>query len=203
MFSADAVQKGLSALTNKQGKTIASELITITDDPLLPYNPAAFDDEGTPSVSKNVVEKGILNTYLHNLKTAKKAGVKSTSNGGRGSAGSPVGVRPTNFFIQAGDKTFEELVKELDCGLIITDFSGMHAGVNTISGKFSLLCKGRKVENGQDAGAVNEITLSGDFEEMLKGVVAVGSDMRYSMPGGSSFGSPSLLVEGMAISGRG
>jgi len=203
MFSADAVQKGLSALAGKEGEIVASELITIVDDPLLAYNPAAFDDEGTPSVCKNVVEKGRLNTYLHNLKTAKKAGVKSTSNGGRGSAGSPVGVRPTNFFIQAGDKTFDELVKELDCGLIITDFSGMHAGVNPISGKFSLLCKGRKVENGQDVGAVNEITLSGGFEEMLKAVSAVGNDMRFSMPGGSSFGSPSLIVESMSVSGRG
>jgi len=190
-------------LAGKEGEIVASELITIVDDPLLAYNPAAFDDEGTPSVCKNVVEKGRLNTYLHNLKTAKKAGVKSTSNGGRGSAGSPVGVRPTNFFIQAGDKTFDELVKELDCGLIITDFSGMHAGVNPISGKFSLLCKGRKVENGQDVGAVNEITLSGGFEEMLKAVSAVGNDMRFSMPGGSSFGSPSLIVESMSVSGRG
>ena len=75
--------------------------------------------------------------------------------------------------------------------------------MNSVSGRFSLLCKGRLIQNGQDVRAVNEITISGDFIELLHRVKAVGGDIRFSMPGGSCVGSPSLLIEGAAISGRG
>ncbi len=203
MFSADAAQKGLSPLAGMEGQSIGSGLVSITDDPLHPSNPSAFDDEGVPSVKTAVVEKGILKTFLHNLKTAKKAGVASTSNGGRGSAGSPVGVRPSNFFIEPGEGTLDELIARMGDGLLITDFSGMHAGVNSVSGRFSLLCKGRLIEGGRDVRAVNEITVSGDFIGLMNSVEAVGADLRFSMPGGSCVGSPSLLIERAAISGRG
>ena len=202
MFSADAAQKGLSPLGGMEGQPIGSDLISITDDPLHPVSPSPFDDEGVPSVRTAVVEKGVLKTFLHNLKTAKKAGVASTSNGGRGSAGSPVGVRPSNFFIEPGQGSLGDLMEKMGDGLVITDFSGLHAGVNPISGRFSLLCRGRLIQNGQDVRAVNEITVSGDFTGILARVKAVGGDIRFSMPGGSCVGSPSLLIEGAAISGR-
>lgn len=203
IFSADAVQKGLSPLAGMEGRMIGSELVSITDDPLNPVNPLPFDDEGVPSVRTEVVKKGQLTSFLHNLKTAKKAGVASTSNGGRGSAGSPVGVRPSNFFIEPGEGSLEDLMKKMGDGLLITDFSGLHAGVNPVSGSFSLLCKGRLIQGGRDIRAVNEITLSGDFIALMGRVKAVGEDLRFSMPGGSCVGSPSLLIEGAAISGRG
>lgn len=203
MFSADAAQKGLSPLAGMEGKRIGSELISITDDPLHPVSPSPFDDEGVPSVRTAVVENGVLKSFLHNLKTAKKAGVSSTSNGGRGSAGSPVGVRPSNFFIEPKEGSLDELIAQMEDGLLITDFSGMHAGVNSVSGRFSLLCKGRLIQGGRDVRAVNEITISGDFIGLMGRVKAVGNDIRFSMPGGSCVGSPSLLIEGAAISGRG
>jgi len=203
MFSADAAQKGLSPLAGMEGQSIGSELVCITDDPLHPISPSPFDDEGVPSVRTAVVEKGQLKTFLHNLKTAKKAGVSSTSNGGRGSAGSPVGVRPSNFFIEPKEGSLNDLIAQMGEGLLITDFSGLHAGVNSVSGRFSLLCKGRLIQNGQDVRAVNEITISGDFINLLRKVKAVGKDIRFSMPGGSCVGSPSLLIESAAISGRG
>lgn len=203
MFSADAVQKGLSPLAGMEGQTIASELVNIVDDPLHPVNPSPFDDEGVPSVGTAVVSGGRLTSFLHNLKTAKKAGVASTSNGGRGSAGSPVGVRPSNFFIQPGEGTLADLMQQMGDGLVITDFSGIHAGVNPVSGRFSLLCKGRLVQVGSDVRTVNEITISGDFTDLMRNVCAVGSDLRFSMPGGSCIGSPSLLIERAAVSGRG
>lgn len=203
MFSADAAQKGLSPLAGREGEDIAAGCVTLMDDPLHPVNPSPFDDEGTPSVAKAVIHNGRLETLLHNLKTARKAGVKSTSNGGRSSAGSPVGVRITNFYIAPGEGTLGQLIGELGDGLLITDFSGLHAGVNPVSGKFSVLCKGRLIRGGRDVRAVNEITLSGDFIELLKSIVRVGGDLRFSMPGGSCVGSPSVLVRGAVISGRG
>ena len=203
MFSADAAQKGLSPLAGREGEDMAAECVTLMDDPLYPINPSPFDDEGTPSVAKAVIKDGKLETLLHNLKTAKKAGVSSTSNGGRSSAGSPVGVRITNFYIAPKEGTLGQLISELGDGLLITDFSGLHAGVNPVSGKFSVLCKGRLIKDGRDVRAVNEITLSGDFTELLRSIVRVGGDLRFSMPGGSCVGSPSVMVRGAMISGRG
>ena len=136
MFSADATQKGLSPLNGREGERIAAESVTLIDDPLNPINPSPFDDEGTPSIAKAVIKDGRLMTLLHNLKTAKKAGVSSTSNGGRSSAGSPVGVKITNFYIAPKEGTLAQLIGELGDGLLITDFSGLHAGVNPVSGKF-------------------------------------------------------------------
>ncbi len=72
MFSADNAQKGLSPLAGREGETIASAAVTLCDDPLHAVNPRAFDDEGTPSIAKTVVENGVFRTLLHNLKTAKR-----------------------------------------------------------------------------------------------------------------------------------
>lgn len=81
VFSADEAQKGRSLLAGKEGEAVAAPCVTIVDDPFHAYAPRAFDGEGTPSVTKNVVEDGTLKTLLHNLKTAKKAGCESTGNG--------------------------------------------------------------------------------------------------------------------------
>ncbi len=202
IFSADAAQKGLSLLRGREGEAIAAPCISIEDNPFHPINPAAFDDEGTPSIRKKVVEGGTLATLLHNLKTAKKAGATSTSNGGRNGAGMPVGIRPTNFYICEGQKDFGALCAELGDGIVITDLAGMHAGVNPVSGEFSLLCRGQMYQGGKPVRPVDQITVGGNFLELLKSVIGVGSDTRFSMPAGSCFGSPSLLIERLSISGK-
>ena len=201
MFSADAAQKGLSLLAGREGSAIASPLLTIWDDPLYSLNPMAFDDEGVPARRKKVVEEGRLLTLLHNLKTARKAGVSSTGNGGRGSGG--IGVSPSNFYIQPGEGSLDSLMEKLGTGLLITELSGLHAGVNALSGEFSLLCKGQLVEGGKIARPVAYITLGGSFLELLQGVQYIGGDLRFSLPSGSCFGSPSLCLAPLAVSGQG
>lgn len=202
MFSADAAQKGLSLLAGKEGEAVAAPCVTILDDPFHAVNPRAFDAEGVPCVTKPVVDSGVLKTLLHNLKTAKKAGVPSTGNGGRAGASAPVGVMPTNFFLKPGTECFDALTAKLGNGLIITDVSGLHAGLNTISGEFSLLASGMLVENGKAVRAVEQITVSGSFLSLMRGVEAVGSDLRFGLPGTSCFGSPSVLVSTLAVSGK-
>ena len=197
MFSADDAQKGLSLLAGKEGEVIASPLITIIDDPLYFRSPRAFDDEGTPSVTKAVVENGVLKTLLHNLKTAKKAGVASTSNAVRSPA-SPIGVAPSNFYIPAGERSFDELVAAMGDGLILTEVSGLHAGLNTVSGDFSLLAKCFLVKDGKVVRPVERITAAGSFIPLLCGVEEVGSDLRFE----GSFGSPSLRLKSLMISGQ-
>ncbi|MBQ3108819.1 MAG: TldD/PmbA family protein, partial [Clostridia bacterium] len=149
MFSADRAQKGLSLLAGKEGERIAADCVSIVDDPFEKEMPSAFDGEGTPTIKKTVVEKGVLTTLLHNLKTAKKAGVSSTGNASRPSPASPVGVAPSNFYILPGEKSRDAMIETLDNGLIITEVSGLHAGVTPVSGQFSLLANGMLIENGK------------------------------------------------------
>ncbi len=200
MFSADACQKGLSLLAGKEGQSIASEAVTLMDDPFYYRNPRAFDDEGVPSVAKKVIDRGVLTTLLHNLKTAKKAGVASTSNAGRGSSG-PVGVSPSNFYIAEGEKSFDELVAEMKDGLIIFEVSGLHSGLNAVSGDFSLIAKGKLVEGGKVVRNVDQITVAGNFLKLMHNIKAVGSDLRFGIPMGAVCGSPSLLITGLMVSG--
>lgn len=200
MFSADACQKGLSLLAGREGQSIASEAVTVVDDPFYPENPRAFDAEGVPSVTKKVVDKGVLTTLLHNLKTAKKAGVASTSNAGRTSSG-PVGVSPSNFYIAKGKPSFDELVSQMNSGLIITEVSGLHSGLNAVSGDFSLIAKGILVENGKAVRSVDQITVAGNFLKLMHNIAAVGCDLRFGIPMGANVGSPSLLIKGIMVSG--
>lgn len=202
MFSADEAQKGCSLLAGKEGETIASDIVTIWDDPFDPVAPRAFDGEGTPCVKKAVVEHGVLKTLLHNLKTAKKAGTESTGNASRRSAASAVGVSPTVFRVEPGKLGYDELVRELGTGLVITELEGLHAGVDEVSGDFSLKAAGFLVENGAVVRPVSNITVAGNFVSMMKDVIAVGSDLRFGMPQGGYVGSPSVLVSGLTVAGN-
>ena len=202
MFSADAAQKGLSLLTGKEGETIASEIVTLWDDPFDAEAPRAFDGEGTPCVKKAVIENGVLKTLLHNLKTAKKAGVESTGNASRRSAASSVDIAPTVFRVEAGAHSYDELLKELGTGLVISELEGLHAGVDAVSGDFSLKAAGFLVENGAVVRPVSNITVAGNFVSLMKDVIAVGSDLRFGMPQGGYFGSPSILISGLTVAGN-
>ena len=202
MFSAERVQKGLSLLTGKLGEPIASPLITILDDPFEEDNPRAFDAEGVPSVLTRVVENGVLKSYLYNLKSAKKDGVASTSNAGRMGVAGAVTTAPSNFYIVKGEKSFDELRKALGNGLVITELSGLHAGLNPISGDFSLIAKGQLIENGEIVRSVDQITVAGNFLSMMRDIEAIGSDLRFGFPMGGRVGSPSLLIKKLVVSGK-
>ncbi|WP_434796386.1 TldD/PmbA family protein [Terrisporobacter vanillatitrophus] len=200
-FSGDAAQKGLSLLKGKEGQMIASPIVTIVDDPLMEGGLASapFDDEGVATFTKELVYKGKLNTLLHNLKTAHKQGVKSTGNGFKASYASSVNVIESNLYLRKGEKSFEDLMSEIGEGVIITDLAGLHSGANTVSGDFSLAAKGFYVENGKKTFPVEQITLAGNYFDLLKNIVAVGNDLKFPM---SNVGSPSVIVEGLSIAGK-
>lgn len=205
VFSAEAVQKGLSLLGGKLGEQIASPKVTLIDDPLLPNGGASapFDAEGVATKTKEVIAQGTLTTFLHNLKTAKKDGVESTGNAFRASFKSPVGISPSNFYIKPGEKSYDELVQELGSGLIIIDVQGTHSGANPVSGDFSLGAYGYLVENGKITRAVDQITIAGNFFKLLESVEEIGSDLEFGIPGyGGNVGSPSLIIEKLAIAGN-
>lgn len=202
MFSADEAQKGCSLLAGKEGQRIGAETVTIVDDPFHPVAPRAFDGEGTPCVKKTVVEAGVLKTLLHNLKTAKKAGVESTGNASRASAASAVGIGPTVMYVQPGTARYANLVRLLNNGLIITSIEGLHAGLDTISGDFSLKAEGFLVEDGRIVRPVSQITVAGNFVRLLSDVERVGGDLRFQFGSGGFAASPSLLVRALMVAGE-
>jgi len=194
MISAENVQKNMSPLKGKLNEKVGSDVLNILDVPYhsLSISNRPFDDEGVPTREKSIIENGILKTYLHNLKTAKKDNVEPTGNAIRSE------ISPINLFVKPGELSFKELVEKLENGLIIIGVDGMHSGANPISGNFSLGARGYKVENGQIVGAVEQITISGNFLELLKNIEDVGNDLFVT------FGTltPSVLVKELDVAGK-
>ena len=108
-------------------------------------------------------------------------------------------VAPTNFFFKPGSDTLEEMMAQMGNGLVITDLMGLHSGADPISGDFSLLAKGYRVINGCRDHAVEQITVAGNFYELLKQIRNVGCDLEFP---GSSVGSPSAYVGEMPVAGQ-
>jgi len=202
-FSAEEAQRGLSKLAGHEGEMVASPILTLMDDPLNPlgFASAPFDGEGVPARTKKIIDGGRLTTLMHNLKTAAKAGTASTGNAARGYA-SPIAVAPTNFYFAPADESLAALMGRAEGGLLITDLQGLHSGANAVSGDFSLSAKGYRIEGGRPAAPVDQITVAGNFYELLRAVAAVGNDLEFGQPGGSCFGSPSLLVGALSVAGK-
>ena len=201
VFSAETEQMGLSLLSGKLGETIAAPCVTLVDDPLRPdcLGSRPFDDEGVPSHQHMLVENGVFRTFLHNLKTARKADVESTGNGSKADYSSPVRVAPSNLYFEPGALSFEELLSQVGDGIVITEVSGLHAGANPVSGDFSLLSKGYTLKDGKRDQPLERITVAGNFYELLKNIRAFASDLRF--PNGA-LGSASADAGEMTVSGK-
>lgn len=201
VFSGDSAQKGLSLLKDKEGQVIGSKVLTLVDDPLLSRGLATtgFDDEGVATYRKEIISSGKLITLMHNLKTAYKARIKTTGNGFKSSYSSPVGVSPTNLYIEKGNKSFNEIVKTVNDGIIITEFAGMHSGANSVTGDFSLAAKGFRIENGIKTYPIDQITVAGNFFQILKDIEEIGNDLIFPM---SSIGSPSVIIKELSVAGE-
>ena len=205
VFSSEAAQKGLSRLGDAEGQIIASELVTLVDDPFHPENPEPinFDAEGSPTHKKNVIEKGELKTLLYNLKTAAVAGKKTTGNASKAGYDAPVGLRPFTMYLENGDLSEEELLAKAGNGVMITSLGGLHAGADPISGDFSLQSSGFMIRDGKKAEYVKSFTVAGNFYDLLKNITALANNCHLpSAMGMTAFGSPSVLVEGLTVAGK-
>ena len=205
IFNSEAAQKGLSKLSGKEGEVIAASCVTLVDDPFHKENPEPmnFDAEGSPTHRKAIIEKGVLNTLLYNLKTAAVAGKKTTGNASKAGYDSSVGIRPFTMYLEGGELTEEELLQKAGNGVYITDLSGLHAGADSISGDFSLQSAGYMIENGKKTRYVKSFTVAGNFYELLKNIVALANNSHLPRAMGSTaFGAPSALVDGLSIAGK-
>ena len=204
VFSAENVNKGKSLLKNKLGEAIASPLVRIVDNPHLKdgARSSSFDSEGVATKKNVIVEEGLLKSLLHNLKTAKKEGVSPTGNGYKSSYKGTISIAPTNFYIKSGANTYIDMIESLEEGIIITELQGLHSGTNSISGDFSLAADGYYVKAGNIIRPLNQITVAGNFYDLLKDIIAIGDDLKFSFPSSCYTGSPSLKVKSLAVSGE-
>ena len=203
IFSAENVDKGLSLLKDKIGENVASEILTIVDDPFLEggFASRGFDGEGMTTSRKNIIDKGILTTYLHSLKTAKKFNVTPTGNATRGSYKSPLSIAPSNFYVKPGDQNLEEIISSIENGIYVIDVAGLHSGLNPVSGDFSLSASGYEIKEGKIHRPINQITIAGNFYELLKNIETIGDDLVFGFPSESYFGSPSIKISSISVAG--
>ena len=199
IFSAEAVRKNMSLLQNRLGEKVFGDNITLVDDPLDPRArfKIPFDDEGVACKKKVLVYNGVLNTYLHNLKTAQIFNTESTGNGFK-SAGT-IGVAPTSLYLESSEVvSFDEMLKAVDNGILVTDIQGLHAGLNPVSGTFNLQSSGFKIENGKITDAITLFVVSGNIIDLLNNVKMVADDFEYK----GSVGTGSIFVDNINISGK-
>ena len=193
----DMVFKKSSFLTDRLNQLIATTKLTVFDDPHLKrgLSSTPFDGEGMKTFKKPIIEEGILKTFLYDSYTARKAGTQSTSNGRRSYASTPH-IGAFNFYVQPGETSPQEILNSVPKAFLIT--RGMGSGVNAVTGEYSRGASGYWVENGELCYPVQEVTIAGDFIEMLKNIDCIGSDL--TMRG--QMGAPTIRIAEMTVSGR-
>jgi PmbA protein len=197
---ADNVQRNQSPFKGKIGVKVASEAVTIYDDGLFPggLRTGAFDGEGFPRQKTLLVEKGVLRNFLYDNYAAKKEGKESTGNASRAGYLSTPNIEATNFHILPGSKTSDQLMSEVDDGLIIYFLQGAHSS-NPVSGEFSVVATPAwKIRKGEIVHCSRGVMLAGNIFEVLKNVSAVADNDRKI----GQLISPWLLVESVKVIGK-
>ncbi len=197
-YYAESVQKGQSRLAGKIGERIAVEAFNLSSQPHLQGFPGSqlFDGEGVVTSPLQVVKDGVLQSYLYNLESAKKAGAKPTGNGARGYSGK-AGTGFANFIVPKGKQTLEELLSTYPKCFYVVKLEG-GSGCSSISGEISIGAQGFLIEQGKRIRPVDKVTLSTNYFDLLMGLRGFSDTYADTF---SSVKVPDILVEGIAVSG--
>jgi PmbA protein len=191
-----ALWRKSSYLLEREGTPVASELVSIVDDPLIARAPGSrpFDGEGLASRRNVIVERGELKGFLLDCYSARKLGRESTGSASR--SGGSIGASTTNCILQPGSSSPADILRTTQRGLYVTELMGF--GFNPVTGDFSRGAAGFWIENGELSFPVSEVTISSTLDAMLKAIDAVGNDLELK----TSTASPTLRVASMTISGK-
>lgn len=192
-----AIWRKSSYLLEREGQQVASSLVNVIDDPLIPRGPGSrpFDGEGLISRRNNIVEAGILKTFILDTYSAKKLNKQSTGNASRGSSGG-VGPSTTNLILQPGKQSVEQLLKSTERALYVTDMMGF--GFNAVTGDFSRGASGFWIERGERKFPVSEVTISLNLDDILKRIDGIADDLDLR----TSVCTPTFRVSGMTVAGK-
>ena len=197
----EAVLKGRSLFADRIGEAVSAGGFTLVDDPTDPdaYGATRFDAEGLATRRNLLIEDGVLRKFLYNTYSARRAGTASTASAVRAGFKSAPGTGARALMVVPGTQSPEEILAQVGDGLLVQSVSGVHSGVNPISGDFSVGAEGVLIRGGELAGPVREFTIASTIQRMLTGIVAVGNNLER-LP--SSAAGLTLAIADVSMSGE-
>ncbi len=180
-LNGENVAKGRSLFAGRMGEVVANPLITLVDDPT---NPLAFtatdiDGEGLAARRNVLIENGVLKMFVHSSYSARRMDTRSTGNATRGGFAGTPGTGCLAMQLSPGTQTQQQLIAGVEDGVLVQMVSGLHSGVNPISGDFSTGASGMLIKNGSIAEPVREFTIASTLQRMLQDVASIGSDVDW------------------------
>jgi PmbA protein len=200
-LNGEAVVKGRSLFKDRLGDVVAPSFVTLVDDPTNPlaYTATDVDGEGLAARRNSLIDDGVLERFVHNSYSARRAGTVSTGNAVRGGFSGTPGVGVLALQLAPGTRSQEELIAGIDDGLLVQTVQGIHSGVNPISGDFSTGAAGLMIRNGAVAEPVREFTIASTLQRMLLDIVEIGGDVDW-LPMRAA--GVSLVVADVTMSGN-
>ena len=202
VFAGDSVLKGRSLFAGRLGEQVASPLVTLLDDPTdaRAWGASETDGEGLATRSTTLIDRGTANAFLHDSYTARALRTTSTGSAVRYGFKTTPSPGPQAVTLLPGTATADEIWAQVGDGLLIQEVSGLHSGVNPVSGDFSTGAEGVRIRDGVQAESVREVTIASTLQRMLSEVVAVGGDIEYFPMDASGV---SLAIADVTLSGGG
>ncbi len=197
----ESVLKGRSLFAERVGEQVSVPDFTLVDDPTDPdaYSATRYDAEGLATRRNVLIDGGMLRCFLYNTYSARRAGTASTGSAVRAGYRSAPGTGARAVALIPGQLSPEQILRQVGDGLLVQSVSGIHSGVNPVSGDFSVGAEGVLIRGGELAGPVREFTIASTLQRMLSGVVAVGSDLER-LP--SSASGLTLALSDVSMSGE-
>lgn len=197
-FSAKAALEGAADYRGKVGQSIAAASLILRDRPSYKqgFGFTTFDDEGVARRDLTLIDKGMLQGWFHNGAPARHYKISHTAHGAQGARGS-LGTSSTQIMIDTGSASKHDFLSGQVFKII--GLKGLHSWTNAISGHFSLAAEGMVYDNGVVSQMVKDVTISGNFCELLRDIQAVGAKVEASS--GRSFFSPVLRFGNVSVAG--
>ena len=190
-----AVARGTSFLKDRLDTPVFAKGITIVDDPRRRRGLRArpFDGEGLATSRRNIVEDGVLKTWILDLRSARQLGLRPTGNAVRGTS-SPPAPAPSNLFMEPGSRSPAELMADIDTGFYVTEVMGF--GLNPVTGDYSRGASGFWIDHGELAYPVSEVTIAGNVKDMFRNLIAADDlTFRYGTD------APTVRIDAMTVAG--
>lgn len=201
IFSADSVIKGRSLFADRLGESIAAPAVTLIDDASDPrhWGATESDAEGLATRRTDLISVGVASAFLHDSRSARMMGTASTGSAVRHGFMSTPSPGPQAVMLEPGDFSPEALLALVGNGVLVQEVSGMHSGVNPISGDFSTGIEGIAIRDGELAEPIREVAIGSTLQRMLVNVIAVGEDLEFFPMEAAGV---SLAIDDVMISGE-
>jgi PmbA protein len=194
------VSKGRSLFKDRTGDEVANPIFTLVDDPTNPlaYTATDLDGEGLAARRNLLIEGGVLKAFTHNSYSARRMGTRSTANAVRGGYAGTPGVGCLALQLLPGTRDQQSIIADVGEGVLVQSVQGLHSGVNTISGDFSVGASGLLISGGAVGAPVREFTIASTLQRMLLDVAEVGGDVEW-LPMRAA--GVSLVIHDITLSG--